>query len=125
MANQDNIRLWAEALESGRYPQSGRRLRDENGYCCLGVACEVFRLETGEGKWTDEDVPLLAFDAGDEPRSAYLPAQVYRWLGLQEDNPKLVLPSGNGTDCVTANDMLRMDFTAIAAALRRTYLEEE
>lgn len=32
---------WVEALRSGRYSQTRGALRDEDGYCCLGVLCDV------------------------------------------------------------------------------------
>lgn len=33
---------WIEALRSGEYAQTTGRLQDFEGYCCLGVACELF-----------------------------------------------------------------------------------
>ncbi len=33
---------WANALRSGKYKQITRRLKRDDGYCCLGVACEVY-----------------------------------------------------------------------------------
>lgn len=32
---------WAEALRSGEYFQTRECLHDDDGYCCLGVACKV------------------------------------------------------------------------------------
>jgi hypothetical protein len=32
---------WIKALESGKYPQAKNTLRSKEGYCCLGVLCEV------------------------------------------------------------------------------------
>lgn len=32
---------WLAALRSGEYPQSRRNLRDEQGFCCLGVRNEL------------------------------------------------------------------------------------
>ena len=32
---------WLEALRSGRFPQAAGRLKSDQGYCCLGVLCEV------------------------------------------------------------------------------------
>jgi len=34
-------KLWVEALVSGAYPQTHETLKDDNGYCCLGVLCAV------------------------------------------------------------------------------------
>lgn len=33
--------MWLTALRSGEYSQTKTRLQDSQGYCCLGVACEV------------------------------------------------------------------------------------
>jgi hypothetical protein len=35
---------WVEALRSGRYQQATGKLMTEEGYCCLGVLCEVAGL---------------------------------------------------------------------------------
>lgn len=33
---------WANALRSGKYKQTTGVLQDHLGYCCLGVACDIF-----------------------------------------------------------------------------------
>lgn len=33
---------WADALRSGKYFQTEKVLQNEEGYCCLGVACDIF-----------------------------------------------------------------------------------
>lgn len=43
---------WILALESGEFAQTKKVLKNETGYCCLGVACEVLR----PGRWTDHMV---------------------------------------------------------------------
>lgn len=35
-------RAWLEALESGAYQQTSNFLKTDRGFCCLGVACELF-----------------------------------------------------------------------------------
>ena len=32
---------WVAALRSGKYKQTKHSLKDEHGYCCLGVLCEI------------------------------------------------------------------------------------
>lgn len=32
---------WIEALRSGKYPQTKGILHNEEGFCCLGVACDL------------------------------------------------------------------------------------
>lgn len=35
---------WIAALRSGKYSQTERTLHDEKGFCCLGVAADVFKV---------------------------------------------------------------------------------
>lgn len=42
-----NAQMWVKALRSGQFKQDRCRLQTKNGYCCLGVACEVFEACTG------------------------------------------------------------------------------
>jgi len=39
---------WVRALRSGKYIQTSGALRTEDGYCCLGVLCDVYDSEN----WT-------------------------------------------------------------------------
>ena len=34
---------WVEALRTGGFDQSKHVLQDNHGFCCLGVACEIFK----------------------------------------------------------------------------------
>ena len=36
---------WINALRSGNYRQTKYYLNNSEGYCCLGVACEIFKNE--------------------------------------------------------------------------------
>ena len=36
------VLIWVEALRSGVFPQTREVMQDSEGYCCLGVACELF-----------------------------------------------------------------------------------
>lgn len=81
----DNAKKWVEALRSGEFQQTTRKLSDGNGYCCLGVACEVYRRETGDGEWEqrgDTELPVLTFLGVWN----VLPDPVRRWLGLSEES---------------------------------------
>lgn len=37
-----DIKKWCKALRSGEYKQGYGHLQTSSGYCCLGVACDVF-----------------------------------------------------------------------------------
>lgn len=58
---------WAEALESGKYEQTTGELRGDEGFCCLGVACDISKL----GDWKN-DCYLGVSDT--------LPTKVAEWL---------------------------------------------
>lgn len=53
----DNIKAWVAALRSGDYLQGHGGLRDPvsvSRFCVLGVACDVYRQATGNGRWVME-----------------------------------------------------------------------
>lgn len=59
----ENAKLWVETLRKGEFPDGTRFeqargvLRDTenpNAYCCLGVACELFRQLGGKLTWLNE-----------------------------------------------------------------------
>lgn len=71
------VETWCEALESGKYEQGRKKLRVEDRFCCLGVACDLSGIVTWDGgKYlTSEEV---------------LPTEVSNTLGLAG-------PDGNGS----------------------------
>ena len=60
-----NAQKWVAALRSGAYDQAQEGLQTETGYCCLGVACDLYMKDTGLGKW----LPPAAWEE-DEERDA-------------------------------------------------------
>jgi|SRR6185437_2598790 len=42
---------WVEALRSGAFDQTQGTLRDNNGFCCLGVACNII----DHNRWAEEN----------------------------------------------------------------------
>ena len=82
----ENRRIWEKALESGKYKKGKGRLRSENDeYCCLGVACELFG---------NEDVRLLYGRYLYGGYAAILTTKVVNALGLYGHD-------GYGKDCNT------------------------
>lgn len=61
MMNPEIKAKWVAALRSGEYTQTSGSLKSEDGHCCLGVLCEISKLETGFG--VDEN---LAENYGDD-----------------------------------------------------------
>lgn len=122
---KQRVRWWVEALRSGVYAQATGKLRDGGGYCCLGVACDVFRKRTKHGKWV-QDVDGWMFVIGRENAGEVLPDRVQHWLGLDHDNPP-INTEGKSTseqEASYANDNLGWGFNQIADAIERLYLSD-
>ena len=62
---------WLTALEDGSYTQTTGALRDAEGFCCLGVACDLY----------DSD----GWDCDLYPAIGVLPKSVRAHLGLRSD----------------------------------------
>lgn len=105
-----HVELWVEDLLSGKFAQTINRLRDEKGYCCLGVACERFRQETGIGNWG----PDLTFRMDDGPYGAALPNAVKEWYGLSDTEGQF-----DGTSSLTLRNDTGQTFEEIAALIKR------
>lgn len=123
-----NMAKWIVALRTTKVAQTKWALRDAVGYCCLGVVCTISKL----GKW-EPTVSGSAFNfvVGKGKKqtviSNILPAQVVKWLGLEEHetNPAI---EGDGLTSVTAskgNDIQNLTFSQIADKLEARYLPGE
>lgn len=108
----ENAQKWVAALRSGNYQQARNTLRSLKGYCCLGVACEVYRIEHPGVDWQAMEVgTVFSF----ESYTRVLPDSVRDWLGLathvgrySEDTD-----STEDIDLTAANDS-GLSFAAIA-----------
>lgn len=83
-----NTLKWLDALKSGEYKQGQKTLRDEDKFCCLGVACDLFaQAHRSDAKWIklEPHVWQFAIDPEDDDSkvSEYLNADVKQWVGLQ------------------------------------------
>ena len=75
---------WVKALRSGKYKQAAGKLKDDNGYCCLGVLCQLHAKETKLGKWitTDNEYYPINYVVGKSVGDVELPTAVMKWAGL-------------------------------------------
>lgn len=94
-------KLWVEALRSGKFAQAKECLRDKHGYCCLGVACELFRVHEGYGEWDGE---AFLENTGD------MPEDVRVWLGLRSTNGAM----GERAETLASRNDSGMPFAVIA-----------
>ena len=94
--NPEVKQKWIGALRSGKYEQGSEKLRSPNGYCCLGVLCDLYVKENNK-EWNfngyDEDgdetnphpMDYWCFDGEYE----FLPQSVMDWAKLYLRNPIL------------------------------------
>jgi len=78
---------WLKALESGNYTSSVAKLRTSQGYCPLGILCELSMV----GKWEEFEITeeLVVYSYFNETQ--YLPKEVSDWAGLTEKERKLMI----------------------------------
>ena len=70
-------RKWVEALRSGEYKQTQGFLKDEKGYCCLGVLVKI----AGDGCRIDDD--------GDWEANTILPMSVMDKVGMKSQTGRI------------------------------------
>ena len=59
--NKELAKKWVAALRSGEYKQTGNVLRNLDGFCCLGVLCDIL----DSGKWNNNK-RFIFFDELDD-----------------------------------------------------------
>lgn len=76
----------ALALESGEYEKGTGSLRScDDKFCCLGVLCDLYHKETGEGEWVTHDDGIYFYDGG-QSSSVVLIDTVLNWSGMSFNN---------------------------------------
>ena len=118
-----NIRLWVDALRSGKYSQGRGSLHYEDSYCCLGVLCDV----SGLGYWGDYSENIKAYITDSGYHTGVPPNEVFDWIGIATDRlPMVSYPSiTDETIRVTLmdlNDVLEVPFTEIADLIEEELL---
>ena len=106
----ENAKKWVAALRSGEFKQTQGRLRrredhdpSNDGFCCLGVACELFRRETGKGVWRETydrkfyDRRFFFNTYSGHSELSFVPRPVADWLGLNKTRACLELTALNDT----------------------------
>lgn len=107
--------LWVQALRSGEFKQGTGSLHsrpgDEDRYCCLGVACEVYQRHVG-GLCVAEESGVKTYNR----HKCTLPFPVAKWLNINEAGamPTDSLPNPNLKGLVGLNDIAMYNFGQIA-----------
>ncbi len=75
-----NLEKWVETLRSDEFTQARHRLRTNEGYCCLGVACELYRREHLDNSSWFKHNGYFEFEVDNFAAVSILPIPVSRWL---------------------------------------------
>lgn len=112
-ANIENMKIWVDGLLSDEFQQGKGRLascavtsdgrRGRKNLCCLGVATELgirHGLDINVYEIVRPGEIIFEYDGSRN----FLPTSVRQWLGLESDNPELLvtLPYGTTTSATAA-----------------------
>lgn len=128
--NRQNMETWIKALESGNYSQARRVLHDGEGFCCLGVLCDINGVE-----WVQDEIGDFGYNDGEHHRG--FPGQpVMDWLDLDLQELRIPMSSlsleqldrlgpvgSNPRISVAALNDYHFTFAEIAAVLRKEFLK--
>ncbi len=130
--DQDIKKRWTDALRSGNYDQTKNWLADSEGYCCLGVLCEI---AVQDGVVFREAGTYTSAEDHYDYSSEELPQAVQAWAGLEgvsfSENPLSDVDySGDTTHrpvdrkkahLSELNDDMGYDFNKIADVIDRVF----
>lgn len=122
MPNTENIKKWVEALRSGGYCQTSgvlRRSHPSNGFCCLGVACDL----SGVGEWEQDRNYFWYYRTRNGVSADLMPAEVCAWLGIASNDPSVVVD--RKADVLSAHNDSGRTFLEIAAAIEAKFLRQK
>lgn len=84
---------WVAALRSGDYQQGTNSLRSNQGFCCLGVLCDLYAKEHNENWEYVNAYSEQNTKAKDswyfQEETQFLPEKVMNWAQLEDNNPEV------------------------------------
>ena len=115
--NQEIKTKWVAALRSGDYKQGTDYLKKDDCYCCLGVLCEISKLETGFGIDENKIENKMKNNTGNEiDGNKTIANTIQDWAGLKCKSGGFVLIGGEIISLAQHNDKGRT-FLEIADAI--------
>lgn len=84
-------RKWVEALRSGNYKQVKQKLRTSEGFCCLGVLCDV----VDSTKWVKNPFGTNFFHSG---WSGILPQDIMEMAKLDKEDAQILMDANDCED---------------------------
>lgn len=113
---RENVAKLVAALRSGKFEQAHNQLRAGDRFCCLGVACEIYRRETSGGQWSGS----YFHSENSSGHWLDLPAAVANWLG--GCNSGFDVTIGGTEDSLANHNDHGRTFAEIADALEQQVL---
>lgn len=112
--NQTIKQQWISALRGGDYHQTKHSLKSNDGYCCLGVLCDLY-AKVKNKEWEQDKILGYMMEGVDN----ILPDSVVEWAELDADDPivSCIVSHLNEEDEVTLsvlNDQACYTFDQIA-----------
>lgn len=93
------VKKWLKALRSGKYKQTKKVLRSKaNGYCCLGVLCDVVAPKGWDKKSTKDLYTKESFrhNFDDGTSEMILPSKFHTLTGLGQIVNELAVMNDDG-----------------------------
>jgi hypothetical protein len=122
---------WVSALRSGDYQQGRNYLRTDNGFCCLGVLCDLYIKENNvewnlanngqnyefQNKESHLPSSVIEWNLANngqnykfQNKESHLPSSVIEWAGVEDHNPDI----NNGTETLAGLNDKGSTFEQIA-----------
>lgn len=128
---QKNLEKWVLALRSGKYNQTTGTLQSTEGFCCLGVACDIFIPEDKKDVFTSLGIKgiMKSVMPEDQPHA---PKWLLRLIENFVRKTRVDLASLNDgvkfialqTDVVGLPDGTKFTFDEIADLLELVYIHK-
>jgi hypothetical protein len=80
---------WLEALRSGKYAQTQQCLKDDSGFCCLGVAADIIDPSTWVMRPRDDFYSFV--DPSGNKVSSWFNQYLYNVTGLDSDAESILM----------------------------------
>jgi hypothetical protein len=98
---------WVSALRSEKYKQAQGELRREDGYCCLGVACDLADPNGWVENTNSVGVRRYTYKYGEDKRGCDLPDNLVVMLDLSENTmDTLITMNDNGKSFTEIADFI-------------------
>ena len=108
--------LWVENLEAGEYKQTQKCLKDEEGYCCLGVLDDLYINKTQLGIWKEIADKSYIFQDNTQSQESTLTDTVIDWAFKDLENSVEIYDTLG--ELIRLNDECNSSFKEIASYIK-------